>query len=201
MKYHATSIGLIASILLLEVLGWAFCGLEVIPTWQQGQYTVVIITSALAVSAVLYIAVLIWKSFLHTKTLRSAILAIFVAPLGIAVCCFSSWSTVFVCGTKNGFAVAGRELVHTLNYEDYDRTIYVYVYSEIPDGFKKSSLMVRGTWLPIMRHAVSIPYYIEAIQRDNHIVQFRLDVRGEKGNDGILYYDLSTGEYWANLKH
>jgi hypothetical protein len=161
------------------VIAMSVANLEFVPNWRSLQALVVHWYCLASFAGVILFA---------GVTLRPGLsIARFLAVLLVgALWLILSIANVFQLSIKDGFMVGGRELEQEIHADDAGVSIYVYTHVVIPDGFDYTSIMVRDSWLPLMREAMTLDSTVRRTRRRGNRVYF-LD---DRSDSPIGFYEL-----------
>jgi len=157
-----------------------FSLIDFIPTWKPYR-TIVIPTALILLTGV--IGHLIFKNFASCKLIGSII---FIVSIII--------SFLLQFQTSESF-ISSRELIETMRDSNSNDVIFVYEYSEIPDGFIKNIITVQNSWIPVEKNILEVKSSFSSISNKNGklILSFK--------SDDSLQYIYSDGEFKQIIKH
>jgi hypothetical protein len=115
-------------------------------------------------------------------------------------------AVVLVSTLEVSSILGGRVLRETLHEAGSGRWLYVYEYSEIPDGFERTSVMERSGILPVMHEVASVPYQVQEVRRDGSSAEIAFYfLEDEDGvpvrRNGAIRYDFETGKHEVVMAH
>lgn len=162
------------------VIIYLFSLIAFIPTWKPFRAIAIPIALILLIGVIGY---LIFKNFGSCKLVGSAI---FIISIII--------SFLLQLQTSKSF-ISDIELVETMRDVNSNDVIFVYEYSEIPDGFIKNIITVQNSWIPVEKNILEVSSSFSGVSnKDGDLVlSFK--------RDDSLQYIYSDGVFKQITKH
>ena len=172
-------------------------GLDPVPEWEPGQKPISVglgICGLLSLLGSIYLVARVEQNRGGTSWRFKLVAGIVIGVTAIIV-----W---FMGVDLN--VLSSTELVSAISDERSRVTIYIYEYSEIPDGFRKTIFKERVGIFPITREITSVPYRVEKIDQTDNDVKVQLKVlssfKSETSNlQGMFRYSFTNGTYHLSL--
>jgi hypothetical protein len=185
-------LGVVLLLMLLQLAGGYVATVDVVPSYQPVKFGLAGLLHLLAFTIFGFV---VYRMVIKSDSKR-IFRALAASLVGIVLFFNLSLSVIFAeDDTRSRFmGLGGRDLEQDLNYQEFGKRLYVYEWSEIPDGHIGTEIKLQEGRSPFAHRIVMVREQLGEVVRLEETLRFneRFSPRT------VLTYNLRTGEVWIS---